>query len=417
VNVNDKGEEINSGDLEITETDLVLKQGGSLVVWPLRLVSILELNISNIPYRSLRRYGFDKELFSFECGRRCNTGPGIYAFRCREAEVLFNHLQEAINKCTSYPMTSYLAYTGLDTAAANPSPVTTELPGFQPLSCSVVGASPSPVTACEQDLRRDSYPLPSPTTHPIHNYVNSPIYNGSNNYPDGNHGSPSSSRPVTSCSLPTTSGVTDINTNYAKLDDLMKVAHYVNVTTPMTRSDMTQERDDDSHQSHNNMSYSENHFSKIQPTLAPSPRHDSRFQFQFPPISSSPSSSAITTPNMTLPFKARDGSPVLPTSPSETDPVNYIMLELGNNASHHSSGHFVTTCPATPVSKTPKGGETVWPSPGEVPGTPTSVGSVGGGSSTGPKLSYAMIDFDKTEALTSAANKRKGHSCTAEVTS
>lgn len=44
--------------------------------------------------RSVRRYGFDSELFSFESGRRCPTGPGVYAFKCRRAEALFTLLQE-----------------------------------------------------------------------------------------------------------------------------------------------------------------------------------------------------------------------------------------------------------------------------------------------------------------------------------
>lgn len=66
----------------MTDTDLVLHQRGEPpIVWPLQ---------------SLRRYGFDTELFSFECGRHCPTGPGIYAFKCKEAESLFNALQECL---------------------------------------------------------------------------------------------------------------------------------------------------------------------------------------------------------------------------------------------------------------------------------------------------------------------------------
>lgn len=50
------------------------------------------------PLRCLRRYGFDAELFSFESGRRCPTGSGIYAFKCRHAEALFNLVQESIQR-------------------------------------------------------------------------------------------------------------------------------------------------------------------------------------------------------------------------------------------------------------------------------------------------------------------------------
>ncbi|EEB20099.1 conserved hypothetical protein [Pediculus humanus corporis] len=82
MNVDEHGNHVNPGQLEITDFDLILYQRGkSPIKWPLR---------------TLRRYGFDAEHFSFESGRRCQTGPGIYAFRCRRAEQLFNLLQSRI---------------------------------------------------------------------------------------------------------------------------------------------------------------------------------------------------------------------------------------------------------------------------------------------------------------------------------
>ncbi|KAK3598831.1 hypothetical protein CHS0354_007438 [Potamilus streckersoni] len=81
-NVNDLGAILNPGKIEVSETDLILHQKGKEPIhWPLRC---------------LRRYGFDEELFSFESGRRCPTGPGIFAFKCRQAEELFNLVQDAI---------------------------------------------------------------------------------------------------------------------------------------------------------------------------------------------------------------------------------------------------------------------------------------------------------------------------------
>ncbi len=81
-NVDEQWTELSSGKIEITDTNLILYQKGKEPIhWPLR---------------SLRRYGFDAELFSFESGRRCPTGPGIYAFKCRRADALFNLLQESI---------------------------------------------------------------------------------------------------------------------------------------------------------------------------------------------------------------------------------------------------------------------------------------------------------------------------------
>ena len=83
-NVDDQWTELSAGKIEITDTNLILYQKGKEAIhWPLR---------------SLRRYGFDAELFSFESGRRCPTGPGIYAFKCRRADALFNLLQESIQK-------------------------------------------------------------------------------------------------------------------------------------------------------------------------------------------------------------------------------------------------------------------------------------------------------------------------------
>lgn len=83
-NVDDQGQVLRGGNIEITDNDLILHQKSKdYVTWPLR---------------SLRRYGFDAELFSFESGRRCPTGPGIYAFKCSRAEALFNLLQESIQK-------------------------------------------------------------------------------------------------------------------------------------------------------------------------------------------------------------------------------------------------------------------------------------------------------------------------------
>lgn len=85
MNVNEEGHCLSSGQLEITEADIIFYQKGKVPMkWPLKC---------------LRRYGFDAELFSFESGRRCPTGPGIYAFNCRRAEQLFNMLQCHIQHC------------------------------------------------------------------------------------------------------------------------------------------------------------------------------------------------------------------------------------------------------------------------------------------------------------------------------
>uniref|UniRef100_A0A0N7ZD73 IRS-type PTB domain-containing protein n=1 Tax=Scylla olivacea TaxID=85551 RepID=A0A0N7ZD73_SCYOL len=86
VTVDEVGHRLSPAKLEVTESDLVLYQRGKAAThWPLR---------------GLRRYGFDAELFKFESGRRCPTGPGVYTFKCRRAEALFNMLQLQIQNIT-----------------------------------------------------------------------------------------------------------------------------------------------------------------------------------------------------------------------------------------------------------------------------------------------------------------------------
>ncbi|XP_064198440.1 fibroblast growth factor receptor substrate 2-like [Anguilla rostrata] len=83
INVDDDGNELGSGVMELTEEELILhtrKREG--VRWP---------------YLCLRRYGYDSNLFSFESGRRCQTGQGIFAFKCARAEEIFNMLQDIMH--------------------------------------------------------------------------------------------------------------------------------------------------------------------------------------------------------------------------------------------------------------------------------------------------------------------------------
>jgi len=379
VNVDDKGMELNVGDIEITDSDLILRQGESQINWPLR---------------SLRRYGFDAELFSFECGRRCPTGPGIYAFRCSQAEQLFNQLQEAINKCTNFPLSITTLNTGQQYNQPPPLPANPP-PSLTPSSVSPVHAvleltelNPNQRGSSTNGLMTSGTP-PHSYVNAIHNYVNSPIYNGSAGG-DSQVSSPmpgavddtTARRPPTACSFPNSEhAITDINTNYAKLDGLAR--YYVNVNTSSKRSSSP---------------------------AGPSSSRQLGVQaypvsrFPFPPQSGSNSSKVTSLP---------------PTTPSDIEPVNYIQLDLENSSTADGKGvHYVSTAPLTPVSKSSKGGDTVWPtgngpSDTQLPPTPTSVvtsttTTTTAASSTGPtRLPYAMIDFDKTEALTTTANNQR----------
>ncbi|XP_070690681.1 docking protein 2 isoform X2 [Pempheris klunzingeri] len=49
------------------------------------------------PYRYLRRFGRDKSTFSFEAGRRCESGEGGFEFDTKQGNVLFQTVEAAIN--------------------------------------------------------------------------------------------------------------------------------------------------------------------------------------------------------------------------------------------------------------------------------------------------------------------------------
>lgn len=67
-NVDDEGNELGSGIMELTQTELILHtRKRDAIRWP---------------YLCLRRYGYDSNLFSFESGRRCQTGQGKWKCDC-----------------------------------------------------------------------------------------------------------------------------------------------------------------------------------------------------------------------------------------------------------------------------------------------------------------------------------------------
>jgi len=45
------------------------------------------------PIRALRRFGFDASRFTFEAGRRCDTGEGIFVFKTTHGEKIHNIVQ------------------------------------------------------------------------------------------------------------------------------------------------------------------------------------------------------------------------------------------------------------------------------------------------------------------------------------
>ncbi|KAK6323480.1 hypothetical protein J4Q44_G00058190 [Coregonus suidteri] len=63
------------------------------------------------PYKLLRRYGRDRVMFSFEAGRRCESGPGNFTFETKQGNEIFLIAEQAIQSQKAlaeerYPMSS-----------------------------------------------------------------------------------------------------------------------------------------------------------------------------------------------------------------------------------------------------------------------------------------------------------------------
>lgn len=95
-------ETIQNGYLELSPKELAfLPDMGETIKWALQ---------------HLRRYGCTGDVFSFEAGRRCMTGPGIYTFRMHNAENMHRLFQSYINSVARSNDTVGLACTDIPTS-------------------------------------------------------------------------------------------------------------------------------------------------------------------------------------------------------------------------------------------------------------------------------------------------------------
>ncbi|KAG8439666.1 hypothetical protein GDO86_005732 [Hymenochirus boettgeri] len=174
INVDDDGNELGSGIMELTENELILyTRKRDSVKWP---------------YLCLRRYGYDSNLFSFESGRRCQTGQGIFAFKCARAEELFNMLQEIMQNnsisVVEEPVVERNPQSDLDVPRTPRTPTTpgfsvSGLPNGYPRYPSFVEASSHPSsrhpsvgsTRLPSVGEESTHPLLVPEDH-VHTYVN-----------------------------------------------------------------------------------------------------------------------------------------------------------------------------------------------------------------------------------------------------
>jgi len=370
-NVDDMGSKLNPGQLEITETDLVLHQKGKQPIkWPLKY---------------LKRYGFDAGLFSFEAGRKNPTGPGIYAFKCRRAENLFNLVQVRVRNqgpnsgsitdgtvsLSSPPGDRERVIVRGDSSpqddpstprwSANPTPAATPNPNLQYGQISVT----------DNAFFSANQPIVDPVTAPQSPYIN--------------------------CNLPPQVGVPSSPPRVPPL-------HAAEPTTPGYMN-ITQERPNTATTLSTNLTSlslstsSSFRVPPLPPNLSADPRHEyenvgpdttvlrspgylpPRSIFALPPkpaflkqISSTPAE--ISDPDCYLAVN-QDQTP--PVSPCITEnSINYILLDLDttNNGANKQTSPTLKTHHEETVTPGPKG------------------------------AGYVTIDFDKTDALIKSANQR-----------
>ena len=84
-NINDDHRLVHKGKMVVTATELIYIDNKTKQEW-------------EWPFKYLRRYGCEGNVFSFEAGRKCANGEGTYAFICKKANTLFNMVARNITQ-------------------------------------------------------------------------------------------------------------------------------------------------------------------------------------------------------------------------------------------------------------------------------------------------------------------------------
>ena len=89
-NINDDQRLVQKGVMEVTPTELIYTDSKTNENW-------------RWPLKYVRNYGCDFDVFSFEAGRKCPGGEGLYAFSVRRARLLRDTVAKNINQTSLQP--------------------------------------------------------------------------------------------------------------------------------------------------------------------------------------------------------------------------------------------------------------------------------------------------------------------------
>ena len=81
---------LDKGMMQVTDTELIFTDRKTTEYW-------------RWPLKFLRKYGCDGEVFSFEAGRKCPGGEGLYAFESKRASHIFDMVARNINQGGLHP--------------------------------------------------------------------------------------------------------------------------------------------------------------------------------------------------------------------------------------------------------------------------------------------------------------------------
>lgn len=150
---------VQKGLMEVTTTELIYTDSKSKEDW-------------HWPLKFLRKYGCDGDVFTFEAGRKCPGGEGLYAFETKKASILFEKVARNINQGDLSPMPD-----------SNANVTDSTIMNFPPRRSSTI--SPAPHTT---DTEQPSYTNIDEMGNPLQNGNHTPPNTAESAVPNPNKG-------------------------------------------------------------------------------------------------------------------------------------------------------------------------------------------------------------------------------------